>query len=115
MRPCQASNRIYGRGLFGLVVLSLISGLFVQAASAQNSIEKPVDFVVFKNGDKLTGTLERAVGGSIIFKSDVVGEVTVPMDKVKELHSEGSFIVVKKDEKIGRTTKQPGNMTFNDD
>ncbi len=96
-----------------LAGLSLIPALFVPA-SAQTGTEKPVDYVVFKNGDKLTGTLERGVGDSIVFKSDVVGEVTISMDKVKELHSEGSFVVLKKDEKITRTTKQPGNMTFND-
>ena len=33
----------------------------------------------------MTGTLERGVGDSVVFKSDVVGEVTVSMDKVKEL------------------------------
>ncbi|HEX7157995.1 MAG TPA: DUF481 domain-containing protein [Edaphobacter sp.] len=86
----------------------------MQTAFAQNTTEKPVDYVVFKNGDKLTGTLEHIVGSNIIFKSDIVGEVTVPIDKVQEVHSQGSFVVIKKDEKIGRTTKQPGNMTFND-
>ena len=64
--------------------------------------------------DKLTGTLERGVGNNIIFKSDIVGEVTVPMDKVQELHSQGSFVVLKKDEKITRTSTQPGLMTFNE-
>jgi hypothetical protein len=97
-----------------LAGLSLIAGLFVPAAFGQTSTEKPVDYVIFKNGDKLTGTLERGVGDTIIFKSDIVGEVTISMDKVQELHSQGSFVVLKKDEKISRTTKQPGNMTFGD-
>jgi hypothetical protein len=113
MRASLESTPIHARGLTGLVVLSLIAGLFVQTASAQKD-DKPVDYVVFRNGDKLTGTLERGVGNNIIFKSDVVGEVTVSMDKVKELHSQGSFVVIKKGEKITRTTKQPGNITFND-
>jgi hypothetical protein len=95
-------------------VLSLLAGLFVQTARAQNGTEKPVDYVVFKNGDKLTGTLEHVLADNIVFKSDIVGEVTVPIEKVQELNSQGSFVVIKKAEKIGRTTKQPGKMTFND-
>ena len=46
------------------------------------------DVIVFTNGDQLTGTLERATGDSFVFKSDVVGEVTVSADKIKELHAE---------------------------
>jgi hypothetical protein len=70
--------------------------------------------IVFTNGDQLTGTLERGVGDSVVFKSDVVGEVTVSMDKVKELHSNGKFVVLKKNEKITRTSKQPGTITYAD-
>src|SRR5215469_8352318 len=114
MRLRQIPTSIHRRGLLGLVVLSLVTSLFVPEAPAQTGTEKPVDYVIFKNGDKLTGTLERGVGTDIIFKSDVVGEVTISMDKVQELHSQGSFVVIKKDEKIARTTKQPGNMTFSD-
>jgi hypothetical protein len=102
-----------------LAVLSLIAGLSVSSALAQAPAAKPPapppDYVVFKNGDKLTGTLERSVGTDLIFKSDNVGEVTISMDKVQEVHSQGSFVVIKKDEKVTRTTKQPGNITFNDD
>jgi hypothetical protein len=80
----------------------------------QSSIQKPVDYVVFKNGDRLTGSLVRCVGNSIIFKSDNVGEVTASMDKVQKLHSQGSFVVLEKHEKITLTTQQPGNMTLNE-
>jgi hypothetical protein len=73
------------------------------------------DVVVFKNGDRLTGTVMRGVGDTIIFKSDDVGEVTVPMNKVKELRSRGSFVVLTKNEKMSRVAKQPGNITLSDD
>ena len=114
MRAFLESTPIRSRGFLPLVLSSLIAGLVLPTAVAQTKTEKPVDYVIFKNGDKLTGTLERAIGDSLIFKSDIVGEVTIPLDKVQELHSEGSFVVLKKDEKITRTTKQPGNMTFSD-
>lgn len=97
-----------------LLLLSLSGGIAFSTAVGQTASQKPVDYVIFKNGDKLTGTLEHGVGDSLIFKSDVVGEVTITMDKVKELHSEESFVILKRNEKIIFTTRQPGNMTFND-
>jgi hypothetical protein len=100
-----------------LLVLILFSGGFQQAitARAQSAGGKPApDVIVFTNGDQLTGTLERADGDSFVFKSDVVGEITVSADKIKELHSNGKFVSLKKDEKITRTSKQPGTLTYGD-
>jgi hypothetical protein len=103
------------RGIWYLVVLCLISGVFVQQTTAQDAAAKPApDVVVFKNGDQLTGTLERGEGDSVVFKSDIVGEVTIPLDKVKELHSAGNFAVLKKGEKITHTSVQPGSITSTD-
>jgi len=101
-----------------LLILSLVSGaLFQQAvtARAQSDAAKPApDVVVFTNGDQLTGTLVRATGDSFVFKSDVVGEVTVSADKIKELRAGGKFVALKKNEKITRTSKQPGTVTYAD-
>src|ERR1700746_419457 len=101
-----------------LFVLSLVSGLLFHhtvAARAQTAAAKPApDVIVFTNGDQLTGTLERATGDSFVFKSDVVGEVTVSAAKIKELHTNGNFVALKKDEKITRTSKQPGALTYGD-
>jgi len=101
-----------------LFVLSLFSYVLFHpmvAARAQSSTAKPEpDVIVFTNGDQLTGTLERATGDSFVFKSDVVGEVTVSADKIKELHANGKFVALKKDEKITRTSKQPGAITYGD-
>jgi hypothetical protein len=101
-----------------LLVLSLVSGALFQqtrTAWAQGSTAKPApDVIVFTNGDQLTGTLERADGDSFVFKSDVVGEITVSADKIKELHAGGKFVALKKGEKITRTSKQPGTVTYGD-
>ncbi len=112
MRAFSEATRIRMRGILGLAALSLISGLFSQPAVGQ---AKPApDVIVFKNGDKLTGTLIRGTDANVIFKSDVVGQVTVPMDKIQELQTHGTFVVIKKNEQITRTSKQPGNMTYSD-
>jgi uncharacterized protein DUF481 len=101
-----------------LFVLSLVAGVMFQpaiTALAQTDAAKPPpDVVVFTNGDQLTGTLERATGDSFVFKSDVVGEVTIPADKIKELRAQGKFVALKKAEKITRTSKQPGSVTYGD-
>ena len=100
-----------------LLALILASGGLFQPAitvSAQSSAKPAPDVIVFTNGDQLTGTLERADGDSFVFKSDVVGEITVSADKIKELHTDGKFVALKKDEKITRTSKQPGVLTYGD-
>jgi hypothetical protein len=100
-----------------LFVLSLVSGALFQlvaSAAAQTAAKAAPDVIVFTNGDQLTGTLERATGDSFVFKSDVVGDVTVSADKIKELHAGGKFVALKNSEKITRTSKQPGAVTYAD-
>lgn len=96
--------------------MGLIAGLLAASAIAQDKTPAPSpDVIVFKNGDQLTGKLERSVGGDIVFKSDAVGEVTIPMAKVKELRSAGAFVVLKKDEKITRQPKPATTIAIADD
>ncbi|MBS1800962.1 MAG: DUF481 domain-containing protein [Acidobacteria bacterium] len=108
------------RGLASLT-LGLISFLSASPTPvlAQSPSTKPAppppDVVVFKNGDQLTGKLERSVGTSLVFKSDAVGEVTIPLDKVKEMRSASNFVVLKKDEKITRQPRQATAITMVDD
>jgi len=101
-----------------LLVLSLFASALLPSGVrtwAQSNAGKPApDVIVFTNGDQLTGTFERATGDSFVFKSDVVGEVTVSADKIKELHTNGKFVALKTNEKVTRTSKQPGTVTFGD-
>ena len=94
-------------------VLALaVPGPFAQAP-AKDAAPKPApDTIVFTNGDQLTGTLERSVGSSVVFKSDMAGEITVSLDKVKELRSNGSFAVLRKDVTPTRANVTPGTLIF---
>jgi hypothetical protein len=100
--------------------LLLLSAAAVFPASLAHAQAKPPepkppsDVIVFTNGDQLTGTLERGAGNSIVFKSDVAGEITVSLDKVKELHSSGSFAVLRKDVPVSRKTVTPGTLIYTD-
>lgn len=73
-------------------------------ALAQDKPTKQPDVLVFTNGDKLTGTLERAVGDNVIFKSDMAGELTIPYSKIKELTTQQPFAVIAKGKHITRKT-----------
>ena len=94
----------------------LCGGVFNLSVEAQaKRAASSTDVMVFKNGDQLTGTLLREIGNTVVFKSDMVGEVTVPTTKVKELRSQGSFAVLKKHEKIALSTREPGDITLSND
>lgn len=66
------------------------------AASSKKATEPAPDTLVFTNGDRLSGTFERAVGDEIVFHSEIVGDVTVKWDKVKELHTGTRLVVLEK-------------------
>lgn len=99
-------------------VSCLMAGIFAQSAAAapqdQAAAKPEADVLVFTNGDQLSGTLERGVGDNIVFKSDMAGEITVSMSKVKELRSNNNFAVIRKDEKVAKITRTPGTLTYTD-
>src|SRR5580658_4749437 len=54
------------------------------------------DVMVFTDGERLMGKFVRSNGASATFKSDAIGEITVPWSKVKELQSSQAFAVIPK-------------------
>jgi hypothetical protein len=115
LRPAAAYVRI--PLLLALLVASIPAQPQAKPANApaKPAAPKPApDVIIFTNGDQLTGTLERGIGASIVFKSDVAGEITVPLDKVKELHSSGSFAVLRKDVPVSRKSVTPGTVIYGD-
>jgi hypothetical protein len=95
--------RFFGKYLLGAFLLAIAASSATPLARAQATPpapKPPPDVIVFTNGDQLTGTLERGAGNSVVFKSDMAGEITVSLDKVKELRSSGSFAVLRKDHPI---------------
>ncbi len=87
----------------------------VSTARSQETPAPPApDVLIFTNGDQMTGKMERAVGGSVYFKSDMAGELVIPFGKVKELRSGSDFVVLKKDEKVTSTPKEPVHVAVED-
>ncbi|MGC2544710.1 MAG: hypothetical protein WA426_02600, partial [Silvibacterium sp.] len=66
------------------ITLLLISASMAHATAAHPPAEKkkdttpPPDTIIFTNGDQLSGTFVREVGGTVTFHSDIVGDFNVP-------------------------------------
>lgn len=56
----------------------------------------PPDVIIFTNGDQLSGTFVREVGGTVAFHSDIVGDINIPWDKIKELRTGTKLVVLDK-------------------
>jgi len=94
--------------LLATSLLSLRPSL--QAQSAPDAPKPTPDVLVFSNGDQLTGHLEKAMGGNIVFKSDMAGELTIGFDKIKELRSGTSanqFALLRKGVPVNKKTPAP--------
>ena len=46
------------------------------------------DEVTFENGERFIGTFQRVEGKSLIFKSEIAGEISVDISKIKDISSE---------------------------
>lgn len=97
------------RSRFGaLVFLALLLGAKGMTARAQDGAAPArTDVLVFTNGDQLTGKLIRSVGDTVTFKSDMAGEIQVPLARIRELRSGAEFAVLRKDQP---PTKAPAKM-----
>jgi hypothetical protein len=85
-----------------LVPPSALLGATATKKSAKTEDRKPEgpkEILIFNNGDQITGKLLNSTGTKIKFDSDVAGEITVPLEKVKELKSERPFAIVPKEPK----------------
>ena len=94
MRSLQILSALRSSSSLALPIL-----LIGANALAQQSTPTPkpdADVLIFTNGDQLTGHLERVAAGSVVFKSDMAGELTIPVDKVKELRSGAKFAALRK-------------------
>jgi hypothetical protein len=66
------------------------------AADPAKEAKKAPDVIIFSNGDQLSGTFVREVGGTVSFHSDIVGNINIPWDKIKELRTQTKLAVLDK-------------------
>jgi len=91
------------------VLIAGAVGLRAQSANdaPANNGKPESDVLIFNDGEKLIGHLERAVGTSVVFKSFMAGEITVDASKIKELHTSGKFAVVGKAVTLRKNVNAP--------
>jgi Protein of unknown function, DUF481 len=75
--------------------------LQAQAGGAPKPKPAP-DVMILMDGEKFIGHLERSTGSSVLFKSDMAGEITVEWKNIKELHTADPFAVVPQNVKLGK-------------
>src|ERR1700760_4213407 len=81
---------------YRIVFLGLLFSLPVFAQTTA----PPPDTIIFTDGEQLAGKLVSVIAGTVTFHSDVLGNVTVPLAKVKTLHTAQSFASVEKNQRI---------------
>ncbi len=98
--------RILGMVLAALLCLGPATVLRADAAAKTAAATQP-DVLVFSNGDRLTGQLEKVQGGNIFFKSDTAGEVQVAPAKIRQLVAHEDFAIIETGAKIRRRRANP--------
>jgi hypothetical protein len=87
-------------------------------AVAQTPPKTQPDVLVLSDDERVIGRFVRATGSSVVFKSDLLGEVTVDWDKIKELHTTTRYAVVEKNVRLNHrsdTAKVPkGSLEMSD-
>jgi Putative salt-induced outer membrane protein len=63
-------------------------------------VDARADQLTLKNGDKVSGTVIKADGKSLVLKSDLMGELTIPLENISTINSEKPLYVTLGD---GRT------------
>ena len=69
--------------------LSVCFVLYVQSAYA--------DELIFKNVERLTGKIAHVLEDKLVFKSDVIGAVTIDMSMIQTFSTDGAIEVHLKD------------------
>jgi hypothetical protein len=81
-----------------VLLLALLPGMRCAAEDKKAPAPEP-DVLVLANGDTLHGKLVKAIGDTVTFHSDALGDLSVPWAKIKELHAGENFAVLSKNMK----------------
>jgi hypothetical protein len=98
--------------------LASVCGSALLHAQAPAAPKPQPDILIFTDGEKLIGQLKSAKGDSVVFKSDMAGELTVAWSKIQELRTSRPFAVIGKHAQLvkhGDVSQVPeGNLAMTD-
>jgi Protein of unknown function, DUF481 len=82
-----------------LLLISFLCGVSgLRPLAAQPAANKPQpDVLILIDGERVVGHFTGATAKSVSFKSDLLGDVTADWSKVKELHTQGEYAVLRKE------------------
>lgn len=86
-------SSLMGRRLLPAAVFFLFLPLATLRGLAADAPATP-DVLVFTNGDQLSGKLLHSAGDSVVFHSDMAGDLTIDWAKVKEIRTPQKFAVI---------------------
>jgi hypothetical protein len=97
-RNATPRRPIVSRALFLALAVSTLALLHTSElfGAEPDPPKAPPDVLVFANGDQLSGSFVREVGGTVTFHSDMVGDVNIGWDKIKELRTQTKMAVLNK-------------------
>jgi hypothetical protein len=85
---------------FALLLFVFTAFLAVEGRLFAADDKPQPDVIVFMNGDQLSGKFIRSVGGNVVFHSDIVGDINIGWDKIKELRTAQRVAVLEKSVQI---------------
>ena len=88
------------RGALPTVAYIALGTALTLAAQTKPAENKAPDVLVLSNGDTLHGKVVSVLNGAVNFHSDVLGDLSLSWDKVKELHTAEPFAVIGKNVKL---------------
>jgi hypothetical protein len=96
----------------GFCTAWVVVGVLLMATGAQlqaqtGTVAKPdkagtgdKDTITFGNGDTLTGKVGKVVYGDVSFHSDELGDLTIPLTKIKTMHTATAFAAGSKTQRL---------------
>src|SRR4051812_21124573 len=90
-----------------LILISLVCSFSYHVFAADPPKKPGTDVIVFTNGDQLTGKFLHSSGDTLLFNSDIAGDIKVEWTQVKELRSSQQFAVIEKGKHV--TAKTPNS------
>ncbi|MGB0122817.1 MAG: DUF481 domain-containing protein [Silvibacterium sp.] len=92
-----------------LALLTLPATSLCHAADSAKPAAPSPDTIVLINGDQISGTFVNEVDGTVTFHSDILGDLSIPWDKIKELHTRTKVAVLQPNS-LPRRNKLPTNL-----
>jgi hypothetical protein len=109
---------VAGGAGFAFTIMWAVLALCGTRAYAETA-KADLDAITLINGDQLTGKLEKVVYGTVSFHNDVLGDLSIPLTKIKAMHTAEAFAAGAKDQHLTKknvAVKIPvGEIALEDD